>query len=315
MTQLETQPAAEAVDDIRAEALAEHARMMAQPLASRAPTPQEIGASMDSIWQQAQIVYDAGLGGQGATVSSVAAQIMGGYELGKGPIWAVRHLFLVHKRLGMSAEAMRGLFLERCRGGRLQIVESTADRCTIEAGRPGQQPTSETFELGEARKAGLLKGGGNWENWPKDMCCARATARLARRYWPDILGGVGYTPEELAENPDIAPPAPSPEADPDAPTAPTRGERQKPAPPQGLKERFEALCLSWKALADKWWPDEDAKAQGLRLRAWAASIVKTDEPLGKLESWTDARLAVCEHDLAEHGDPRPEDGREGPSDG
>ena len=319
MTQLETQPAAEAVDDIRDEALAEHAKLMAQPVRKReAPSVLQLAAVRDKLFAIADDLWNGRVCGKD-TCEQVRAKVLAGAENGWPPYYSVQHLVVSKDgRIGPDAFSMRAEFLNA--GGQIRI-EASPEKAILHGWLPGWPEwkqvewTQQDSDRAQLKDVDTSYKGEKYTTthgkYPEDMKVARATTRFMRRYAAHLMGPFAYTADELDENPEIAPPAPTPKVDPDAPTAPTRGERQKPAP-QGLKERFEALCLSWKALADKWWPDEDAKAQGLRLRAWAASIVKTDEPLGKLESWTAERLAVCETDLEQHADPRPEDGREEP---
>jgi hypothetical protein len=53
-----------------------------------------------------------------------------------------------------------------------------------------------TFTVDDAKRAKL--GGDNWQNFPADMCRARAITRFCRRIASDVLAGV-YSPEELED--------------------------------------------------------------------------------------------------------------------
>ena len=63
-----------------------------------------------------------------------------------------------------------------------------------------------------------IKKASSWANYGEDMCIARATARAARANFADVLKGMSYTPEELAEfdggnagdAPQEVPPSPPP---------------------------------------------------------------------------------------------------------
>jgi hypothetical protein len=50
--------------------------------------------------------------------------------------------------------------------------------------------------VSDAQKAGLVKPGGGWTKWPKDMCFARALSRLARQLFSDVIG-IGYVEGEI----------------------------------------------------------------------------------------------------------------------
>lgn len=56
-----------------------------------------------------------------------------------------------------------------------------------------------TFTLKEAERRGLIRDPSQWQSNPEDMLWARAVSRLCRRLFPDALGSMPYTPEELRE--------------------------------------------------------------------------------------------------------------------
>jgi len=53
-----------------------------------------------------------------------------------------------------------------------------------------------TFSMGAAQKAGLLKSGGGWEKYPKNMLEARAGMFAARKACPTVFAGI-YSTEEV----------------------------------------------------------------------------------------------------------------------
>jgi hypothetical protein len=81
-----------------------------------------------------------------------------------------------------------------------RVVETTVERCTIETTRRGEdQPERETFDLSDARRAGLDRKD-VWRAYPRDMLRHRCAAALARRVYPDVILGC-YAPGELDEPP------------------------------------------------------------------------------------------------------------------
>jgi len=287
------------------------AEFMDRPLRTHAPSPNEIAGSMKAMWDQANWLAQAGLGGSRANVAEIACRIMQGFELGEGPMWSIRHIYVVFGRTGMSAEAMRARFFARCPHGKLVTLESTAERCEVWASRPGQEPTTEVFEIKEARAAGLVKKDSNWDKWPKDMCYARCTARLARRYWPHVLGGCGYTPEELEEiGPDVAEPSPAPVADATAPQLPTRREQNAatlptqeakanggPAPDIGklligVRDRWMAL----KTAINPDYPKQLAQVKKADFQEYVDGVLGRQIEL-KPDAWTMADIEVVSKDL------------------
>jgi len=237
-------------------------------MTNRLPTPQETQQAWPMILQQAEMIARSGLTGSRGPVEETTARILAAWELGKGAMWAMRHLYAVHGRVGMSAEAMRALFYERCVGGRITVARHDNECCTIWAHRPNQEPMTVTFDMEQAKAAKVsMTADSNYSKWATDMLFARASARLARAYWPDILGGCSYTPEELAEIP--APPSPvSPKAV-DAPAATTRQQRKADPPPvDTLKQKQEAAYRAWDTLAAAQFPEEQLDDEKARARNW-----------------------------------------------
>jgi len=52
--------------------------------------------------------------------------------------------------------------------------------------------------MADARRAGLVKPNSAWEKFPQDLLYYRALMSAARKFAPEALGGIGYTPEELS---------------------------------------------------------------------------------------------------------------------
>lgn len=121
-------------------------------------------------------------GMQGKT-EDIAACIMKGFELGMDPLDSLASMYVVHGRVGVSAEFMRRRILQA--GHTFKIVESTDSRAIVEAQRKeGGEPHRATFTAEQARKAGIDIG-----KYPADKLVARATSRLCRQSFPDVLSG------------------------------------------------------------------------------------------------------------------------------
>jgi hypothetical protein len=121
--------------------------------------------------------------------------MLAGRELGLGPMQAIRSLHIIDGKPVMSADLMAGLVHRKLPGALLRVSETTNTRCTVEAGRPGQEATRITFSLDDAKAAGLL-GKDNWRKYPRAMLRARCLAEAVRAVFPDVLLGV-YDPDEL----------------------------------------------------------------------------------------------------------------------
>lgn len=115
--------------------------------------------------------------------ADVAAAIMKGRELGLDPFDALGSVYVVHGRVGYYAEFMRRRILQA--GHKLRIIESTDSRCVVEGTRQGESDAQRaTFTAEQAKKAGINLG-----NYPADKLLARATSRLCRQVFPDVLAG------------------------------------------------------------------------------------------------------------------------------
>ena len=125
--------------------------------------------------------------------ASVAAAILTGREVGVPPMTALANIHVIHGRPGMSAQLMRQLIYSA--GHELRYVETTDTRCVVEGRRRGSEHWERVvFTADQARRAKIDLGG-----YPEDKLVARATSRLARRVFADVLGGLPYLPDEAAE--------------------------------------------------------------------------------------------------------------------
>ena len=154
--------------------------------------------------------------------AAVMAAMMRGYEMGFGPMQALDSFNVIEGKVGLTAEAMRGMIVG---AGHLFVPEVTNDYAEIVCRRsdwPADMTRTVRYGLDDARKAGLLAPSRSgrptaWQKFPRAMLTARATSEAGRRYFPDVLAGMSYTPEELADFEDGPTPtytAPSPPAQP-----------------------------------------------------------------------------------------------------
>ena len=149
--------------------------------------------------------------------AAVAAAVLSGRELGVPPMTALANIHVIHGRPGMSALLMRSLILQH--GHQLRYIETSDTRCVVEGRRRGDEQWQRVvFTADQARRAKIDLGA-----YPEDKLVARATSRLARRVFADVLGGLAYLPEEVAEAAVDAG-----EAAPTVGTPPTRARRARP---------------------------------------------------------------------------------------
>ena len=156
--------------------------------------------------------------------AAVAAAILTGRELGIPPMTALAHIHIVKGKPGMSAQLMRQLILGA--GHDLRYVETTNTRCIVEGRRRGTENwVRVTFTADQAKAAQIALGG-----YPEDKLVARATSRLARRVFADVLGGLPYLPDEAAEAAGEYDPVPAPTPARSVPVAPRRTAQRRTRP-------------------------------------------------------------------------------------
>ena len=129
---------------------------------------------------------------------AILAASLAGRELGMGPMEALRTIDMIDGKPSPSAEWMVGKVFEA--GHVIVAVEQTDQSCTVEGIRFSEgvelARMKFTFTLEMAKRAGLV-GKSNWKNYPEAMLYWRAVSQLCRQFFPDVLKGLKYLPDEL----------------------------------------------------------------------------------------------------------------------
>ncbi|SNS57774.1 hypothetical protein [Rhodococcoides kyotonense] len=140
------------------------------------------------------------------------------------PLWvAFQELNHINGKTGLSAFMMRALIIRA--GHDFELVEDDAVHAKIKVRRKEWSASRFVdYRIEDARTAGLVKPGGNYDKNPAAMMVARATTKGAKLYFADVLAGFGQSAEELederaaqASSERIEKPSDKPE--PDAPAA------------------------------------------------------------------------------------------------
>lgn len=130
----------------------------------------------------------------------VLTTILAGRELGMQAMASLRAFHIIEGKPTMSADLIRALVLKSGHAEYFRCTERTATQATFVTKRKGDPEVSLTFTLAEGRQAwpkdqaAFDKSG--WGKNPADMCVARASAKLARLVYADIVFNM-YTPEEI----------------------------------------------------------------------------------------------------------------------
>lgn len=123
----------------------------------------------------------------------VATAIMKGYELDIDPLDALANIYIVHGRVGFSAEFMRRRIIQA--GHEIRVTEASDSRAVLEGCRRGAEEWQRAvFTAAQAHKAKIDLAG-----YPEDKLIARATSRLCKRAFPDVLSGAAIV-EDLADD-------------------------------------------------------------------------------------------------------------------
>lgn len=160
----------------------------------------------------------------GATAAAVAAAVLTGKEVGLEPMAALRSIDVIEGSPAIRAVAMRALVLHA--GHDMWVEESTATRAIVAGVRNGStHEQRSTWTLDRAKVAGLA-GKPNWRSHPGAMLVARATAECARLIAPDVLLGLPYSTEELADGDLVAEDGPGENTEPAKPPARRTAQRR-----------------------------------------------------------------------------------------
>lgn len=134
----------------------------------------------------------------------ITAAIMAGREMNLGPMAALKHINVIKGRPSQSAEIMRAKVLEA--GHEIRFIEQSDTRVKVEGRRKGQSSwTPVVFTADQAKRMGLNLTGdtarGLGKYTPEDKLIARATSRLCRRLFSDVISGLPTVDE--AEDADV----------------------------------------------------------------------------------------------------------------
>lgn len=128
--------------------------------------------------------------------AEVAAAMMRSFEMSIDPLDGLGHMHVINGKVGYSAELMRRRIIEA--GHEIIFVEATDSRAVIK-GRRREHADDETkwqtvvFTEDNARKAKIDLGA-----YPADKLVARASSRMCRRVFPEVLAGAAIA-EDLID--------------------------------------------------------------------------------------------------------------------
>jgi hypothetical protein len=119
---------------------------------------------------------------------AAAAIILKGSELGLGMAASFELIQVIQGKPTLSPRGALALIMRSGQLTGLRIAEQ-ADGCRVWM-RRGELEYETGWTLTDARQAGLVKAGGAWETYPRNMCKWRAVGFVADVLFGDLIGGL-----------------------------------------------------------------------------------------------------------------------------
>lgn len=136
----------------------------------------------------------------------------------KSPFEINREFHLMDGKLAMRADAMLARF--RMLGGKHMWLKDGSDGIEAELQLMlDGTATVVRFSMAEAKAAGYVRKGSNWEKNPGNMLRARCSSNGVRMVAPEVISGY-YTPEEMEDETGTPSPAPAKASKPKTEPAP-----------------------------------------------------------------------------------------------
>ncbi len=130
-------------------------------------------------------------------VNDMYATTIVGRELGIGTFTSIYEIYMVNGQASMSGKMMLALVW---RAGHRVTVDIEETKSTVHCWRlmNGEHVHvgDVEFSIEDADRAGLMNKS-TYMSYPKTMLTWRAVAMACRLYYPDVILGVGYVPEEV----------------------------------------------------------------------------------------------------------------------
>jgi hypothetical protein len=169
---------------------------------------------LSDMQQMAKIGVESNFFGIKKPTEAMALMLIAQAE-GKHPATVFSQYHVIQGRPALKADAMLARFQQA--GGSVQWTERTDKACAATFAHPQGGKCDIRWTLDDAKRAGLLSGKSNWNQYPRQMLSARVVSEGVRAVFPGVLGGF-YTPEEVGQFEPLA----------SAPVTYTRPEPQTP---------------------------------------------------------------------------------------
>lgn len=128
--------------------------------------------------------------------AQAVVKIMYGRELGFSPVIAMSGIHIIEGKPSLSANLM-GAMVKRSGRYDYKVRELTDNQCILDFTQNGQPCGDSVFTMADAKRAGVVRSGGSWDKYPRNMLFARALSNGVKMYCPDLSMCPIYNPEEL----------------------------------------------------------------------------------------------------------------------
>ena len=185
---------------------------------------------LSDMQQMAKIGVESNFFGIKKPTEAMALMLIAQAE-GKHPATVFSQYHVIQGRPALKADAMLARFQQA--GGSVQWTERTDKSCAATFAHPQGGKCDIRWTLDDAKRAGLLNGKSNWNQYPRQMLSARVVSEGVRAVFPGVLGGF-YTPEEVGQFEPVA----------EAPVSYARPEPQTPVltdQPEVVEAEFEEV--------------------------------------------------------------------------
>ena len=133
-------------------------------------------------------------------VNDMLAVSMWGRELGLGFFTSIYELYLVNGQASMQGKLMLALIWRAGHKVKVSIDETSSTvHCWRRVDGEYEEMGDITFTVEDAVRADLMDKS-TYQKYPKSMLTWRAVSLATRIYFPDVILGIGYVPEELNIN-------------------------------------------------------------------------------------------------------------------
>lgn len=132
--------------------------------------------------------------------AQAVTKILCGRELGFSPIVSMQGIHIIEGKPALSSNLMATL-IKRSGKYDYRVKTWTHQECVLtfreKVEGKWEEVGESSFDMNDAKNAGVIRPGGSWAKYPKPMMFARALSMGLRTYCPDVSAAPVYSPEEM----------------------------------------------------------------------------------------------------------------------